>query len=46
VTAHVATSYQQFGDEEALAVEPNLRVALTSADYFAGRDPVLQAALR
>lgn len=46
VTAHVATSYQQFGDEDALAVEPNLRVALSSADYFAGRDPVLAAALR
>jgi hypothetical protein len=46
VTAYVATSYQQFGDESALAVEPNLRVDLRSADYFAGRDPVLQAALR
>jgi hypothetical protein len=46
VTAYVATSYQQFGDENALAVEPNLRVELASADYFAGRDPVLEAALR
>jgi Peptidase family S41 len=42
----VATSYQQFGDEDALATEPDVRVALTSADYFAGRDPVLEAALR
>jgi Peptidase family S41 len=46
VTAYVATSYQQFGDENALAVGPNLRVELASADYFAGRDPVLEAALR
>jgi Peptidase family S41 len=46
LTAYVATSYQQFGDEAALATEPDVRVALTSADYFAGRDPVLEAALR
>jgi hypothetical protein len=42
----VATSYQQFGDEDALATEPDVRVELASADYFAGHDPVLEAALR
>jgi Peptidase family S41 len=42
----VATSYQQFGDENALATEPDVGVELTSADYFAGRDPALEAALR
>ena len=46
LTAYVATSYQQYGDEDALATEPDVRVDLTSADYFAGRDPVLEAALR
>jgi Peptidase family S41 len=46
LTAYVATSYQQYGDEGALATEPDVRVELTSADYFAGRDPVLEAALR
>ncbi|HXJ63469.1 MAG TPA: hypothetical protein VNN79_06920 [Actinomycetota bacterium] len=29
-----------------LSIEPDVRVELTSADYFAGRDPVLAAALR
>lgn len=46
LTAYVATSYQQFGDERALAVNPDVRVELSSADYFAGRDPALEAALR
>lgn len=46
IAVFVATSYQQFGDENALATEPDVRVELTSADYFAGRDPVLAAALR
>ena len=46
LTAYVATSFQQFGDEDALATEPDVRVELSSADFFAGRDPVLVAALR
>jgi hypothetical protein len=29
-----------------LSVEPDVPVPLTAADYFAGRDPVLAAALR
>lgn len=43
----ISTRYHQFGpaDDPRLAVEPDLAVPLTSADYFAGRDPVLRAAL-
>ena len=29
-----------------LTIEPDVPVALTSADYFAGRDPALDAAMR
>jgi hypothetical protein len=32
-------------DESRTSVEPELTVGLSSADYFAGRDPVLEAAL-
>jgi hypothetical protein len=32
--------------DHRLAVEPDIRVELTSAQYFAGRDPVLERALR
>ncbi|HEX6885110.1 MAG TPA: hypothetical protein VF530_17180 [Planctomycetota bacterium] len=43
----LSTRYHQFGpaDDARLAVEPDLGVPLTSGDYFAGRDPVLRAAL-
>jgi hypothetical protein len=33
-------------DDLRVAIEPGVRVDLTSADFFAGRDPVLRAALR
>jgi hypothetical protein len=47
VLARVSTRYHQFGaaGDARLTHEPNLSVPLTSQDYFAGRDPVLQAAL-
>jgi len=47
VLVRIATRYHQFGGpaDTRLTHEPDLRVPLTSADYFAGRDPVLRAAL-
>ena len=47
VTVHLPTQWVEVvpGDTR-LAVEPDLPVALTAAAYFAGRDPVLAAALR
>jgi hypothetical protein len=33
-------------DDPRLALEPEVRVDLTSADFMAGRDPALEAALR
>ncbi len=43
----ISTRYHVFGapDDPRLAVEPDLAVPLGSADYFAGRDPVLERAL-
>ncbi len=43
----VASKYFDIGgpDDARLAVEPDLAVPLTAADYFAGRDSVLEAAL-
>jgi hypothetical protein len=32
--------------ETRLSIDPDVPVPLTAADYFAGRDPVLAAALR
>jgi len=48
LTAHVATSYQQFAaaNDRRLATGPDIRVEPTAADFFAGRDPVLDRALR
>jgi C-terminal processing protease CtpA/Prc len=45
---YVATEYVVRGtpNDRRLAVAPDLRVDLTSTDYFAGRDPVLARALR
>ena len=45
---HVATTYVQRGasGDRRLAVDPDIRVDLTSGDYFAKRDPVLARALR
>ena len=48
-TVHIAARYHERkkgpGDHR-LAVEPDVRVDLTSAQYFAGLDPVLARALR
>jgi hypothetical protein len=43
----VSTRYWQFAtpDDERLTIEPDVRIPLRAADYFAGRDPVLEAAL-
>jgi hypothetical protein len=48
LTAHVATSYQQFAaaNDRRLATAPDLLVEPVAADFFAGRDPVLERALR
>ena len=48
-TVHVAARYHErrkSRNDRRLAVAPDLRVELTSAQYFAGRDPVLERALR
>jgi hypothetical protein len=44
----VATQYYVGSrpDDPRLTIPPDVSVGLTSADYFAGRDPALQAALR
>jgi prepilin-type processing-associated H-X9-DG protein len=47
LTVHVAfQDVQAVPDDLRLAVEPDVPVALTAADFFAGRDPVLARALR
>jgi hypothetical protein len=46
---HIAARYhhrKRNANDKRLAVEPDVRVDLTSAQYFAGRDPVLERALR
>jgi hypothetical protein len=47
VLVRISTRYHEFGgkSDARLTHEPRLAVPLTSQDYFAGRDPVLQAAL-
>jgi len=47
LTARVAALYWQFArrGDKRLAVEPDIPVALTASDFFAGRDPVLARAL-
>jgi C-terminal processing protease CtpA/Prc len=47
LVAYVATlSWTTAGEgDERLMLEPDLPVPVRSADYFAGRDPVLEAAL-
>lgn len=45
---HVSFRYWDFGQgpgDDRLAVEPDISIELTAEDFFAGRDPVLQAAL-
>jgi hypothetical protein len=43
----VSTRYHEFGgpDDDHLSHEPDVPAALSSADWFAGRDPVLEAAI-
>jgi hypothetical protein len=46
---HIAARYHERKkgrNDRRLAVEPDIRVDLSSAQYFAGRDPVLERALR
>lgn len=43
LTAHVATVYHDYGPAEA--AQPDVLVAPTAAQFFAGRDPVLERAL-
>jgi hypothetical protein len=46
VRARVATiAWTTAGEDERLAREPDVAVALDSEAFFAGRDPVLEAAL-
>jgi hypothetical protein len=48
-TVHIAARYhhrKRNAKDRRLAVEPDIRVDLTSTQYFAGRDPVLARALR
>lgn len=47
LAAHVAGEYWELAppDDERLAFEPDVPVELSAGDYFAGRDPVLTAAL-
>jgi hypothetical protein len=44
---YMATRYWERStpDDERVTIEPEIRADLSSADYFAGRDPVLQAIL-
>ena len=47
LTVHVAVEdVQAVPSDRRLAVEPDMPVVLTAADFFAGRDPVLARALR
>jgi outer membrane murein-binding lipoprotein Lpp len=47
VTVFTATQWVEVAPGDSrLSVEPDVPVAFTAADYFAGRDPVLAAALR
>ena len=49
LTVRVASSYWQFGrgpGDPRVAVQPDLPVSMSAADFFAGRDPVLERALR
>jgi hypothetical protein len=48
-TVHIAARYHERKKgprDRRLAVAPDLPVDLTSAQYFAARDPVLERALR
>jgi C-terminal processing protease CtpA/Prc len=45
---YMATRYWERStpDDERITIEPTIRVSMSSADYFAGRDPVLDAILK
>jgi C-terminal processing protease CtpA/Prc len=46
---HIAARYHErkkSRNDRRLAVEPDIRVDVSSADHFSGRDPVLERALR
>ena len=48
-TVHIAARYHErkkSRNDHRLAVDPDVPVDLTSSQYFAGRDPVLERALR
>ena len=47
LTLHVARIYWEFStpDDPRVTIEPQVPVPLTSADFFAGRDPVRDAAV-
>jgi Peptidase family S41 len=48
-TVHIAQRYHErkkSKNDHRLAIEPDVYVDLTSAQYFSGRDPVLERALR
>jgi Peptidase family S41 len=48
LTVHVATTYHEFGPrgDTRTTIEPDVAVPVTSADFLAGRDPVLAGAVR
>jgi C-terminal processing protease CtpA/Prc len=48
LTVRVATLHWEFAahDDKHLAVVPDVLVPLSAADFFAGRDPVLERAVR
>ena len=46
---HIAARYWDFGkgpSDRRLAINPDKKVNVTVADFLAGRDPVLTAALK
>lgn len=47
IMVFLSTRYHQFGaaDDDRVAHDPEVTVTTSAADYFAGRDPVLEAAL-
>jgi len=47
ITVHIPTQIVQISDaaDDRDSVEPDIRVDLTSSDFFSGKDPTLEAAL-
>ena len=48
-TVHIAARYHERkrgSNDRRLAIAPDVRVDLASAQFFAGRDPVLERALK